>query len=1179
VSKAIAGAAMIAADLAIGVAFFLDPALIPLGVVGFNVLNSIMVGLFAGGVSMEAGALAQALTSNRGENITTRLAAGLRQIIYGMQRVGGNMIYLSTTGAAGHSGNYVYNYVITVATHEIDAFMNVYLDGRQVFWRQDGNAANVGCGTVAHPFTCTASVNTADPPVNQLGNPTFDFGASGWTLQTGWALVTGAPWSAGNMAQFTGPGTALAANSTAMPATAGVQFHATCQARGDVGATGIAVLQLTFWDAGGAAIGSPVASIPVNANNSWGTISVTATAPAGVDHCNCDFAVYGETSATAHWDCTQFFADDVSGQVTAIAVSGTGSGFSNVKAARYRVRIWGGGGSGATAYATNSGTATAPVFTVHLTAGGSGYTSPPFVDIQGAYVFGGVAAADEQDPFAPGYGSGYGISPSGEHYNFSGKVFCEARFGDQAADDYMASLTANDSTWPTTANVGGCAYLYLNVGYDTQLFQAPPEIRITVQGKNSIYDPRSGRTGYSTNWALQVADVLTDPLWGLGDGAGVNTAQLVAAANVCDEMVTTSQGAEARYTQHIHYDTSMGPGDVLQMMMPTAAGRLSRIGGEWFIWPAAWIGPSYAFDQSALIDAPSWTPYRSYKELFNRVNGTYIAPNFPYSVAGNLYDKNGWYYGTRDNVWPFAWQPTNFPQYAADPLHGYAADEYLAQDGGNQLPHELSLRGVISITQAQRVAKITLMRNRFQGVGSFRMSLAAWQLQPVDVVEMSWNMFGWTGHLLEVTEVQFICEALKRDNVDNDETLALSVQVAVQETDPTIYQWSPIEELTPYDVPAESRQIPTVPAPPTVFTVTSSAGTAIIGADGIVIPRARLDWNAPLDISVTMIQIQYQLAGAADWIEAGAVDVALFHTFVSGVVAGDTYNFRIRSIRRAGVWSAWVEVDGAVISITLSNTTGVGYSVAPAGTLSAQALSDGTAQITVSTFTAVWGGLSVFCSPSPHILGGLNQSQLYYVYYVDPTFAGGAITPIATTNPGDFSNHVGYFLIGSIVTPSYTPRYQPTTYHDAGTNSTQHPAAAYDNDVTTDALVQATLWSVYNAGVGLYIPSTAAGDCIWSGFPAFTSTGPLTLHCVFSADVFTGTTTTMTVTAHVGATDTNLATLYGTTAQADYTLAIPTGTALNTISVEAAASITAPGPSSTNLSQYAHLEGFEIWIA
>ncbi len=86
---------------------------------------------------MEAGAIADALTGNRGMNISTRTAAGLRQIIYGMQRVGGTIVYKSTTGAGGSGGNYVMNFVIAVAADTIDSFINIYLDGRQLYFAHE----------------------------------------------------------------------------------------------------------------------------------------------------------------------------------------------------------------------------------------------------------------------------------------------------------------------------------------------------------------------------------------------------------------------------------------------------------------------------------------------------------------------------------------------------------------------------------------------------------------------------------------------------------------------------------------------------------------------------------------------------------------------------------------------------------------------------------------------------------------------------------------------------------------------------------------------------------------------------------------------------------------------------------------------------------------------------------
>jgi hypothetical protein len=757
-SKAIQGAAMVAAGVGLAALWaFVPPVALGLTLAEANAMLAAGAGLVVTGASS---LIASALTSNRGMNITTRMAAGFRQIIYGTQRVGGTTIYQSTTGAGGSGGTYVYNFVIVLATHEIDCVQNVYLDGRQVFFRSDGSIGNVGAGKVSSP-----------------------------------------------------------------PAT---------------------------------------------------TVTLSG------------------------------------GGVSAITASG-GSGFAQVAPARYRVRIYGGGGAGATAYATGGPGAWA----VHVTANGSGYTSAPTAEIQGAFTFGGHARSDDPDPTSGGYHKGYGIGPGGQHYNFDGKVYAEVRFGDQIPGDVITELTTNDPAWlshtsgaPGTPYVGGCSYMYLNVGRDAAMFPTYPEIRITVNGKNRIFDPRSGKMTFTENWALCVADVLTDVQFGVGD-PNVNQAQLIAAANVCDEQVSTSQGNESRYTLNLHYDTSSSPGDALGMMMPCAAGRLSYIAGEWYIWPAYWQGPSFTFDQSSLIEAPAWNPYRSFRELINRVTGTYTAPNFPYSTAGNLYDRNGWYYGTIDNIWAFAFQPTNFPQYAVDPLHGFASDIYLTEDGGVQLPAELDLRGVLSIVQAQRVAKILLMRNRMQGSGTFRMGLEAWAMQETDVMQFTFNQMSWANKYLEVTRLDFVAEPAAGGNG----AVALTTSVSVIETAPDVYEWSPAEELTPYDIAANPGAISANPLPPSNLTLEDDTATALMLANGLSLPRLLIQWIPPDDVYVNLgghIQVQYQDASGVllggIWIDAGMYDGASTSCYLTGLESITSLNVRVRALRGNGAASDWVEV-------------------------------------------------------------------------------------------------------------------------------------------------------------------------------------------------------------------------------------------------------------------------------
>ena len=192
--------------------------------------------------------------------------------------------------------------------------------------------------------------------------------------------------------------------------------------------------------------------------------------------------------------------------------------------------------------------------------------------------------------------------PDGIQYNFGGTghsgLYCEARYGDQtdpfgtnspgvatwtgSPTSVIGGLTANDPNWAPDGHggapwLGGCCYIYLKIEANSTLFPAPPEIRVTVRGKNNIYDPRTNTTGFTNNWALCCADVLTDSTFGLGDNS-VNQAQLIAAANVCDEGVevaalsTSGTVYESRYCTDWHSDTSTGPGDILSTMIVGAAG-------------------------------------------------------------------------------------------------------------------------------------------------------------------------------------------------------------------------------------------------------------------------------------------------------------------------------------------------------------------------------------------------------------------------------------------------------------------------------------------------------------------------------------------------------------------------------------------------------------------------------
>jgi len=814
-SKAIEGAALLGAAVLMGAAAFLDPALI-----ANPWFDKAWETLIVTGISMEAAAAAQALTSTQGSGYTVRQAAPFRQIIYGEQRVGGVYAYLSTTGGKLSQNNFI----IVLAGHEIDSIVNLYLDGRQVFW---------------------------------------DVGSHGNTTRNG------------------------------------VNF-------------------------GGNAAGS-----------------------------------------------------------------------------------------------THTG-------------------------------------------------------PGGAQYNFGTLVYCEARFGDQTATsagpNYPSGWapniqTGNDTLWDAQAPLlEGCAYVYLKLEYDTAMFPNTPggvEVKFTIRGKNDIYDPRTGAKGYSTNPALICADVVLDTKYGLGDvdafkDAG-SVAQLIAAANVCDESVAVEAtgGTEARYSCHFHYDTSVAPGDALTAMMQSMGGRVSMPGGEWYFYPAYWQGPSFTFDAGALAGPLQWTG-RSLKDLSNRVNGTYIAPNWPWNTAGNLYDANGFYNGTIQNNFAYAFTPTSFPQYAADTLHGYTNDAFLEEDSqligpwdsgtsyslgdvvsesgvmykslidanvghdpgtsptdwvtySNLLPLELTLRSVLSITQAQRLAKIALLRNRFQGSGTLSMMQKAFVMQACDVMSFSFPAMGWTNKTLEI-----VGATSSIDYGDGSTAPQEKLTMKVAETDISIYEWdASLEEMTVEGVPANTSPIysgwppapPTIPstiAPPTSLAVSSSDSTAIVGSQGQITPTLLATWVAPADVRVTQVEVEYAVHGSSNWLSAGVVTPSVTSFTITPVTRGTAYDVRVRGLASlTGGTSDWDEVDNTVA--TASNSQVSSYTNSPA-----LALTQPTPiTIAMSAVAVTFGSTIANYAARTITIPTPTVATWYYITIADTAQAGESGSPTLTTTASTTNTLVG----------------------------------------------------------------------------------------------------------------------------------------------------------------------------
>lgn len=111
----------------------------------------------------------------------------------------------------------------------------------------------------------------------------------------------------------------------------------------------------------------------------------------------------------------------------------------------------------------------------------------------------------------------------------------------QGAD---AALMAECPEWTTNHRQQGRAYIYARLRFNQDIFPSGiPNISAVLRGKK-IVDPRDDVERFTTNNALYSYDYMADEIYGLESLNSIDIDSANAAANVCDEFVTTSDIAE-----------------------------------------------------------------------------------------------------------------------------------------------------------------------------------------------------------------------------------------------------------------------------------------------------------------------------------------------------------------------------------------------------------------------------------------------------------------------------------------------------------------------------------------------------------------------------------------------------------------------------------------------------------
>jgi hypothetical protein len=390
---------------------------------------------------------------------------------------------------------------------------------------------------------------------------------------------------------------------------------------------------------------------------------------------------------------------------------------------------------------------------------------------------------------------------------FQGMVFgtpLDGNMGDIVSPSHTGGVQGADqpNPWTSDCSLLGKTAVFLRLHYNAAYYKGGlPQISFLVHGKNDILDPRTSTTGYSENAALCIADFLSNTTWGFkaAYGTEIPSANLIAAANTCDEAVPLAYSpsspplTEPAYALNGQFDLTMKRGEILQNMLTACGGRLTYVAGQYIIWPAAWVGNSFAIGSNpggGVISLPAyeqiaagplkWSVTQSARELFNGVKGTYV------SQANK-------------------WQSTDFPPYCQDTMHGYSGpslyegDINLAYDGGDRRWLDIQLPFTISYSTAQRLAKIELLRRRTlggnpRGTGTLILNMVGYQIATLDLITITLPYMGWTEKQFEVSGTRL---KLEQGDEQSGTGPRLLVEVDIREVDSSIYDWNVDEELSP----------------------------------------------------------------------------------------------------------------------------------------------------------------------------------------------------------------------------------------------------------------------------------------------------------------------------------------------------------------------------------------------
>ena len=605
----------------------------------------------------------------------------------------------------------------------------------------------------------------------------------------------------------------------------------------------------------------------------------------------------------------------------------------------------------------------------------------------------------------------------------------------QTADAGLISASAGK--WTTDHRLRGLAYLYVRMEYDQDLFGAIglPNVSAVVRGRK-VRDSRTGTTAWSANTALCAADYLINYM---GAAAGeIIDAELSAEANCCDELVTIATGVtEARYTCNGALSTEATPRENLDAIVESMAGTVVWAQGRYVVRAGRHLAAEYTITEDWLADGPiSIQPENNRADQINRVVAKYVEPAKAYTTI------------------------------EAPPVTNAT---YVTNDGGLDLPLDLTLDMVTGAMRAQRLAKITLERAR-QGMRvQINCNLRAYDVAPGNTVALTLARYGWTAKLFTVTE---------RSHDFSTQTVRLDLR----ETASAVWDWA-FGVATAVDLTPNTSLPNPFAKPPALAGLGAVSGTTYLQRliDGTVQTRALVSWTQSTDIYVVKggrIEVRWARADTGVWVQGQPVPGDSTSSLIGPLEEGYSHVIGVRAVSQVGKQGPWSYVVH----------TAAGKSAAPANVGGYLA-------------TVVQGGVSILWEASTEIDYAYTELRRGATWATATALDGSAIATKPTRVTGSYYHWAwptagSYTLWAAHVDTSGNVSASPVSFAvTVGTNGLVQTVGLAANVATDVALLTGSAGSVSDS----VADGTTVSTTIFSG--SYTNATASVLTVQFSGQV------------------------------------------------------------------------------